>query len=61
MIIQRKLLTAKQKNDICKKYYGKCNDCPLFAKILGEHFCIYNLDEVKTAVEDYLNEEITIE
>lgn len=34
MTIQRKLLTSDQKSDIC----------PLQTWILGEHFCIYNLN-----------------
>ena len=60
MLIQRKLLTSEQKKDICNEYYERCNHCPLYAKILGEHFCIYNLNQVENAIEDYLNEEIEV-
>ena len=64
MLVQRKLLTTEQKNDICDKYYndGKgCYVCPLLTRILGEHFCIYNLNQVQYAIDDYLNEEIEVD
>jgi len=64
MTIQRKLLTTEQKSDICKKYYKEgtgCDTCPLGVWILGEHFCIYNLNQVENAIKDYLNEEIEID
>ena len=63
MLIQRKLLTSEQKKDICNKYYNEgkgCDVCPLRTWLLGEHFCIYNLGQVKNAIEDYLNEEIEV-
>ena len=65
MLIQRKLLTTEQKNNICKKYWSgaghSCTDCPLKASLLGNYFCIYNLDQVQYAIEKYLNEEIEVE
>lgn len=63
MLVQRKLLTSKQKNNICNKYYdeGKgCSVCPLRSWSLGEHYCIYNLDQIQYAIQDYLNEEIEV-
>ena len=63
MLIQRKLLTTEQKNDICNEYYNEgkgCDVCPLRAWLLGEHFCIYNLNQVQYAIENYLNEEIEV-
>ena len=64
MKIQRKLLTTEQIYNVCKKYYddGKgCDVCPLRAWLLGEHYCIYNLDQVRYAIQDYLNEEIEVD
>lgn len=59
MKIQRKLLTTEQKYEICTKYYDNCEECPLYSKVLN-HFCIYNLDQVRNAVNEFLNEEIEI-
>lgn len=64
MKTQRKLLTTEQKKEICDKYYNDdkgCYICPLQTWILGRHFCIYNVDQVRFAIEDYLNEEIEID
>ena len=49
MITQRKLLTNKEKNDICKKYEHKaCYDCPLKMTFSnGSSFCTVNIDKLE--------------
>ena len=60
MKIQRKHLTKKQKDDICKKYSkdDKCNGaCPLAMNFV----CFVCLEKIKKDIKNFWNEEIELE
>lgn len=60
MKIQRKLLTKKQKNEICNRHSkdGKCNGAgPLAMNFI----CFVGLEKIEKDIKNFWNEEIELE
>ena len=59
MKVQRKLLTRKQKNDICENNPA-CSRCPLFTAIAEQRFCWKEFTQIERKIKTFWNEEIEI-
>ena len=64
MKTQRKLLTKRQKELICKKQGNFCTGCPLKRLIRYDNqeikLCYLKLDKLTKQLEDFSNEEVEI-
>ena len=63
---QRKLLTQKEKEDICQRY-PKCEGCPLVAPFNLQvdnntymKYCLMSIPDLKKKLDKYLCEEVEI-
>ena len=62
--IQRKCLTAEQKEKICSQFdtcTNKKGKCPLMFKYQDDEYCYATAEGLKKEVEDFWNEEVEID
>lgn len=60
MIIRRKLLKTKQKDDICW-LMDNCKECPLSKEILGHTMCYTYIEKLKKELDRYWEEKIEVD